>query len=144
MDICAGEGWEKLCVFLNVPVPNAPFPHANEWMHKLMEATAEIKTLIPEGATFILIDQEGFGEEFSAGRKRIPFLEQDGKYNGLPEDDEAAITAFERLLLQQPNYVVVGWPCFWWLDHYKKFAARLQEYDCVMRNERLIVFETGL
>lgn len=29
MDVCAGEGWEKLCPFLGVNIPNTPFPHAN-------------------------------------------------------------------------------------------------------------------
>jgi hypothetical protein len=27
MNITAGDGWEKLCGFLGVPVPDAPFPH---------------------------------------------------------------------------------------------------------------------
>jgi hypothetical protein len=29
VDITAGEGWEKLCPFLGVPIPDRPFPHAN-------------------------------------------------------------------------------------------------------------------
>lgn len=29
MDICGGEGWEKLCPFLRVPAPDVPFPCAN-------------------------------------------------------------------------------------------------------------------
>ncbi len=36
IDISAGEGWEKLCVFLDRPVPDIPFPKANvtrvRWM----------------------------------------------------------------------------------------------------------------
>jgi hypothetical protein len=27
MNICAGEGWEKLCPFLEMPVPKVRFPH---------------------------------------------------------------------------------------------------------------------
>jgi hypothetical protein len=27
IDICGGEGWEKLCGFLDVPIPDEPFPH---------------------------------------------------------------------------------------------------------------------
>ena len=30
MDICKGDGWEKLCPFLGVPVPDGAFPHRNE------------------------------------------------------------------------------------------------------------------
>lgn len=29
MNICAGEGYEKLCPFLGVPVPISPFPWQN-------------------------------------------------------------------------------------------------------------------
>jgi hypothetical protein len=29
LDICAGEGWDKLCPFLEMPAPNTSFPHAN-------------------------------------------------------------------------------------------------------------------
>ena len=29
MDIAAGDDWEKLCSFLNVPIPDIPFPRAN-------------------------------------------------------------------------------------------------------------------
>ena len=29
MDICAGEGWEKLCPFLDKPVPEVAFPRRN-------------------------------------------------------------------------------------------------------------------
>jgi hypothetical protein len=30
MDITAGDGWDKLCAFLDVPVPPAAFPHRNK------------------------------------------------------------------------------------------------------------------
>ena len=29
VDVCAGDGWEKLCPFLGVPCPDVPFPHCN-------------------------------------------------------------------------------------------------------------------
>lgn len=30
IDLAKGDGWEKLCPFLNRPVPSEPFPHANK------------------------------------------------------------------------------------------------------------------
>ena len=30
MDICAGDGWEKLCPFLGKDIPDIPFPHVNK------------------------------------------------------------------------------------------------------------------
>ncbi len=29
IDVCNGEGWEKLCPFLGIPVPTTPFPRTN-------------------------------------------------------------------------------------------------------------------
>jgi hypothetical protein len=29
LDVCGGDKWEKLCEFLNKPIPCAPFPHLN-------------------------------------------------------------------------------------------------------------------
>jgi len=29
LNICAGDGWEKLCPFLELPIPNIAFPHEN-------------------------------------------------------------------------------------------------------------------
>ncbi|MBW2046072.1 MAG: hypothetical protein JRI96_14515 [Deltaproteobacteria bacterium] len=30
INICGGEGWDKLCPFLGKSIPNVPFPHANK------------------------------------------------------------------------------------------------------------------
>ncbi|MDJ1176864.1 sulfotransferase family protein [Roseofilum capinflatum] len=30
LDITQGEGWEKLCPFLELPIPDVPFPHLNK------------------------------------------------------------------------------------------------------------------
>jgi hypothetical protein len=36
LNICAGEGWEKLCPFLGAPVPDAPFPRENVRMSPML------------------------------------------------------------------------------------------------------------
>jgi hypothetical protein len=30
VDFSRGDGWEKICAFLDLPVPNEPFPHLNK------------------------------------------------------------------------------------------------------------------
>jgi hypothetical protein len=37
MDLAAGDGWEKLCPFLGVPVRGDPFPHANQAQSKTLK-----------------------------------------------------------------------------------------------------------
>jgi hypothetical protein len=78
MDICGGDGWEQLCRFLGSPIPRVRFPHAGRWMNDLLEMPQDVAALVPEGETFILVDQDRLGSEVAAGRRRIPFLEQDG------------------------------------------------------------------
>lgn len=34
MDLAKGDGWEKLCPFLNLTVPVTPFPHTNKTVEK--------------------------------------------------------------------------------------------------------------
>jgi hypothetical protein len=145
MDICGGEGWEKLCPFLGVEPPrDTPFPHANEWMHLLMQASEEIAATVPAGETFILVDEQGFGSDFAgATRRRVPFLERGGQYWGAPPDDRTAIDELERLRREtRASHIAFGWPSFWWLEHYAEFGAHLRtRFRCVLENERLVVFD---
>lgn len=41
MNILEGDGWEKLCPFLGVPVPEQPFPHVLEPGRKLVKLSRE-------------------------------------------------------------------------------------------------------
>src|SRR4051794_8563692 len=68
LDVCGGEGGEALCPFLGVEIPDAPFPHANEWMHQLLAATAELAMVVPLGESMVLVDQDAFGRGVAAGR----------------------------------------------------------------------------
>lgn len=143
LDICAGEGWEKLCPFLGLEAPPAPFPHSNEWMHLLLEATGEVARTIPEGETFILVDEQGFGGDFARGRRALPFTEREGAYWGAPPDGETAVRELERMRRERgASFIAFGWPSFWWLEHYGELAAHLRaRYDCVLENRRLVVFD---
>lgn len=45
MNICAGDGWEKLCPFLGMPMQEVPFPHENSTIKQ------EIKAMKKNGGT---------------------------------------------------------------------------------------------
>jgi hypothetical protein len=143
LDICNGEGWSKLCSFLSVEEPALPFPHANEWMHLLIDAAKDLERAVPNGSTLILVDEQGFGKHFAPGRRCLPFLGRDGEYWGAPADDATAQLEFNRLLKQEhPAYLVFGWPAYWWFDYYSNFAKHLRDsFRCVLENERLTVFD---
>jgi hypothetical protein len=105
-------------------------------------AAKEIAALVPPGHTIILVDQDEFGGLVGAGYRRIPFLEQDGQYWGPPPDNNTAIREFERLRHGRADFMIFGWPAFWWLDYYAGLHEYLRaRFPCVLSNERLIVFD---
>jgi len=138
LDICGGEGWRQLCKFLDCDVPKRAFPHANEWMHLLMEAKKLVEKTIPARAKVLLIDQAGFGNSFSNGLEFFPFLENSGAYGGLPETDEIAVSEFKRMQNQGIEFVVVGFPCFWWLDYYPTLSRILRQQSKTFSENRAV------
>jgi glycosyltransferase involved in cell wall biosynthesis len=85
---------------------------------RLQIAIEEIAGLIPAQNSFILVDQDQWGLKMIPDRHFIPFLERDGKYWGCPPDDDTAIRELNRLRKGGANFIVFGWPAFWWLDYY--------------------------
>lgn len=123
--------------------PDSPYG----WIKKLYVAGEELKSLIEEGETFILVDDNQWGDgrggsNLLTGRQNIPFLERGGQYWGPPADDPTAIRELERLRRAGAGLIVFGWPSFWWLDHYAGLREHLRSnYPCLLSNDRLLVFD---
>jgi glycosyltransferase involved in cell wall biosynthesis len=112
------------------------------WFGRLRRAAKDVKTLIPAESSIILVDQGSFGNTFFPGGRTMPFLERNGCYWGCPPDDETAIREFERLRLAGAEFIVFGWPAFWWLDTYAGLSRHLRStFRCILENERLIMFD---
>jgi glycosyltransferase involved in cell wall biosynthesis len=112
------------------------------YLDQLRPSLDELDALITS-ATFILVDQdEWWGEHLLEGRTNRPFLDRQGTYWGPPPDSQTAIAELERMRGEAAGFIVFAWPAFWWLDHYSEFARYLRErFECVLENERLIVFD---
>ncbi len=112
------------------------------WAERLQIATEEIATLIPPGESFILVDENQWGCEVLPGFHILPFLERDGQYWGSPPDDETAIRELERMRQSGANFMVIGWPAFWWFDYYSELRDYLsKKFRCVRSNSRIMVFD---
>jgi hypothetical protein len=122
---------------------DVPVLRANSWWLQIHVATQELLALIPPGNAFILADEDAWTTtESISGRRRIPFLEREGQYWGLPADDQTAITELERLRRSGASFLVIAWPAFWWLDYYAGLHRHLRsKYRCVLENDRLVVFD---
>jgi hypothetical protein len=147
-DIADGDGWEKLCPFLDIDPPNVKFPHRNlslantKWKSWIDLANCEIRETVPDGDTLILATDSTFTLNNLGRRQLIPFLEREGKYWGPPPDDNTAIHELERLRQSGASFVAFAWPAFWWLDYYAEFLQYLRsKFPCVLENDRLVVFD---
>jgi glycosyltransferase involved in cell wall biosynthesis len=109
---------------------------------QLALAKREVAELLPANARAILVDEDQWRHDFMAGRSFIPFTERDGQYWGPPADDASALAELERLRRAGAEFMVFGWPAFWWFHHYLGLQRRLEEnFRKVLHNERLIIFD---
>ncbi|HUR30707.1 MAG TPA: glycosyltransferase family 2 protein [Saprospiraceae bacterium] len=114
----------------------------DHWYHLLKIDIDTIVEIVPPADTFILVDENHWmtGDSIQ-GRHRILFTEKNGIYWGPPINDEAAIVELEQDRQKGANYIVFTWPTFWWLDHFDKFHDHLKSnYNCVMQNDRLVIY----
>jgi glycosyltransferase involved in cell wall biosynthesis len=117
------------------------------WMSRLDRAARDVKTIVPRGGTVVLVDDCQWSSPWGdtailSGLKTLPFLERDGRFWGRPPDDETAIKELERLRRGGAEWLVVAWPAFWWLDHYKTFHDDLHaRFPRVVGNDNVIVFD---
>jgi glycosyltransferase involved in cell wall biosynthesis len=116
---------------------------AGSWWHRIGQTIDDIKALLPGGGSLILVDEDQWGPGGSiAGRTRIPFPEHNGRFHGLPANDEEAIRETERLRDSGAQMMAFVWPAFWWLEHYTGLNRYLRSaYPCLVENDRLVVFD---
>ena len=146
MDIAAGDGWEKLCPFVERDIPPMPFPHQNprgeEDPQYLRLAVAEIEAVIPSGAVLILVDDNALPTDSFSNRRVLPFLERNGQYWGRPADDSTAVDELHRMRRLGASHIVFAWTAFWWLDHYFGLSQYLwRHFQCLFHNDRIVAFD---
>jgi hypothetical protein len=119
-----------------------------DYLERVSSVSREIAETVPAGSQYLLVDDGLWGDERGVTnavteRVALPFPEHDGVYNGRPADDAAAIRELDRALSERrPEFLIVLWLAFWWMDYYAGFASHLRSsFPCVLENERLVVFD---
>jgi predicted O-methyltransferase YrrM len=124
-----------------------PVRIADLWKHRVRLATAGIAAVVPTETSFILVDRSEWDETFwdsdaALRRRPVPFLECDGRYWGAPADCDTAIRELERLRSSGAEFLVFGWPAFWWFDEYPIFLHYVRgRFTCISSNHRVIAFD---
>ncbi len=103
----------------------------------------ELAKLSPPEGFLILADMEQWsGSEIVEGIRKVPFLEQDGKYWGAPADNATAIRELERLRQPGASAIAFAWHAFWWFDYYPEFYDYLcSRFRRVVQNDHLVAFD---
>jgi SAM-dependent methyltransferase len=130
----------------NTVTPPLSLVHPKRYLQAILalRLTREVAEIVPEGESFILVDDDFFVPPLVAGRRGLPFLEKDGMSWGKPADDASAIEELERMRRAGATLVVFAWPSFWWLHHYADFHRYLRaKFRCARENDCMVAFELG-
>jgi hypothetical protein len=131
---------KRYCGALGIHIDPAAWK-VNSWWHRLELAVEEMTALIPPGEPFILVDLDSWGLDVTSNHRPIPFLERDGLFWGPPPDDTTAIRELDRLRSRGARFLVLGWPAFWFFEHYTEFTHHLRShFRCILENERVVIF----
>ncbi len=143
-DVCGGDGWEKLCPFLSMPVPDAIFPSSNKtegkWddMERVDSALAAAMSILPADAKFVLVGHGKIGNVTSAA----PFTGLPGLDWGAPQNDQDAISEVEQAVNDETRFLVFLWPFFWWFDYFQELDRYLKtKFERVQMDDNFIIYE---
>jgi hypothetical protein len=101
-------------------------------IHDLVRAT------IPPGATVAVVSKGDPALVNLEGRRGWHFPQnRRGEYAGhYPPNSKEAIAHLEEIRKRGAEYLLFPSTSFWWLDHYREFAAHLEgRYETVLRQE---------
>jgi hypothetical protein len=106
------------------------------------ECDAALESLIRPGEKFIMIDEDHSVLLKQRADSRIPFLEQNGAYFGMPENDEGALHELQRQRAAGAKWVIIPQTSFWVIQFYPRLMRELHtSHRCRLQNDSLVVFE---
>jgi SAM-dependent methyltransferase len=115
------------------------------WQNRVLRVSVDLATTTRPGDVIVLVDEDRFGPLYLPGRMVRPFIERAGIYFGPPQNDMEAIRELERMKSDGASYFAVGWPAFWWLKHYKRFAKYLEaHYFTALRNDHVVMYRLNV
>jgi hypothetical protein len=113
------------------------------WPTRLLKVRIDIRRFVPEGSSYLLIDDEEWGGSTSIdGRLGVRLIERDGDYWGPPEHDAVAIEEIRRHFANGVRFLVLWWTCTWWRDVYPGLFLFLEHASHrVVESDGAVIFE---
>jgi hypothetical protein len=106
-------------------------------------AVEVVRAVVPLDEHFAVLDDDGLRFDLIATHRRAdPFPERDGYFNGLPSDDQEAISELDRLCRTGVRKLVVWRDAFWVLDLFAGFHQQLRSTcPVVAESPEVIIFD---
>ena len=99
-------------------------------LERMRATLAEIESFVPEGGTFVLVDDGDWSQGHLEGRKLLPNRSALALFDGTvldePPSESALLAEIRRLERAGATHAVFVWPGTWWLQHYPEFEAHLK------------------
>jgi hypothetical protein len=106
---------------------------ARSWWHRLQHAVEQIRLAIPEGRSFMLIDDEQWGCGGIDDRRALVLSP--------PAHDAELLSAIEEHRRAGTDYLVIARDSEWWLGHYATFARSLAQQRAVHRSDTIDIYQ---
>lgn len=133
MDIAAGEGWEKLCVFLGVPIPDTPFPRANvtriRWLdiNKIIEIARQAGDEIMRAHDIVTANPANKETSNAGGKGIATKVLNRARYalmGGADRIQDAAINRAGRIIRRRLEKLYPDIPCISRQDNTAPYSER--------------------
>jgi hypothetical protein len=142
------EGYDQQCGAIGAAFQRNGIPvdigkwKTHSWFHQLDRAISDILRYVPEDAHLVLIEGGTWDSSDVLGNRKVrPFLVRDGSDWGPPPNSDAAIAELKSLCGERVDYLVVGWPSFWWFDEYPHFFEHLEQNAArIVRNDVVAIY----
>lgn len=120
-----------------------PVSMSQAYKHRLGIIADKLEELIPKDVKVVLLDQNEWRGAFSLSVKyMLSFPTKEGVYSGPPSDSETAVCELRKMVESGAEYIILGWPAFWWLEYYQGLREFLRtSCDCIAHDINLRVFK---
>jgi 2OG-Fe(II) oxygenase superfamily len=100
-----------------------------------------VRRVVPRDATVIVVSKGDSALLDLYGRRAWHFpQDEDGAYPwSYPADGGEAIAQLETMRARGAQYLLIPAPSLWWLERYPEFAAHLDRYPVIVRDEETCV-----
>lgn len=125
---------------LNMKVKPEKWQLNKKYYEAMLRLPSEVGAVIPKGKRIILAAQGDVDCDYLTEYDVVNFLDHEGKYWGMPKDDEEAIREVERQKERGAEYIVFTVQARWCVEYFHSFSEYLRRnFLCLKDNDCVLI-----